>query len=137
MREPTLVRGLVEDYSLVRAEHDSAVPFYFDGLGIRELTPTSLKSASIATIDVPPGARHRTARSSRSEKLYVCLDGPLTFVVKDREIALDPLDVLHIPMREWFSYYNESGKPAKLLLIHIPPFDLDSEEFLEVQDNSA
>ena len=127
----------MEDYALVRTDHDSAIPFDFDGLSIRELTPRSLQSASIATIDVPPGARHRTARSSRSEKLYVCLDGPLTFVVQDREIALGPLDVLHIPMHEWFSYYNESGEPAKLLLIHIPHFDLDSEEFLEVQDNSA
>ena len=127
----------MEDYSLVRTEHDSAVPFDFDGLGIRELTPTSLKSASIATIDVPPGARHRMARSSRSEELYVCLEGPLSFVVQHREIALGPLDVLHIPTHEWFSYHNESGKPAKLLLIHIPPFDLDSEEFLEVQDNST
>ena len=121
----------------MRTEHDSAVPFYFDGLGIRELTPRSLQSASIATIDVPPGARHRTARSSKSEKLYVCLEGPLSFVVQDREIALGTLDVLHIPIREWCSYYNESGKPAKLLLIHIPHFDLDSEEFLEVQDNSV
>ena len=127
----------MEDKSLVRTEHDSTIPFDFDELSIRELTPTSLKSASIATIDVPPGARHRTARSSRSEKLYVCLDGPLSFVVRDRKIALGTLDVLHIPTHEWFSYYNESGKPARLLLIHIPPFDLDSEEFLEAQDNST
>ncbi|MCY4438577.1 MAG: cupin domain-containing protein [Chloroflexi bacterium] len=121
----------------MRTDYDRAVPFDFDGLSIRELTPRSLQSASIATIDVPPGARHRTARSSSSEKLYVCLEGPLSFVVRDREIELGTLDVLHIPMNEWFSYYNESGNPARLLLIHVPPFDLDSEEFLEIQDNGT
>jgi mannose-6-phosphate isomerase-like protein (cupin superfamily) len=120
----------------VRAKYDSATPFDFDGLCIRELTPGSLESASIATIDVPSGARHRTARSSKSEKLYVCLEGFISFVVQNRETTLGPLDVLHIPTHEWFSYFNESGKPAKLLLIHIPPFDLASEQFLEAQDDS-
>ena len=120
----------------MRANYDSAMPFDFDGLCIRELTPSSLESASIATIDVPPGARHRTARSSKSEKLYVCLKGFISFVVQNRETTLGPLDVLHIPTHEWFSYFNEGGKPAKLLLIHIPPFDLASEQFLEAQDDS-
>ena len=120
----------------MRAKYDSAIPFDFDGLCIRELTPRSLEAASIAAIDVPPGARHRTARSSKREKLYVCLEGFISFVVQNRETTLGPLDVLHIPTHEWFSYFNESGKPAKLLLIHMPPFDLASEQFLEAQDDS-
>ncbi len=80
----------------MRTVYKGALPFDFDGLSIRKLTPASLQTASIATIDVPAGARHRTARSSRSDKLYVCLEGPITFVVQDREITLGELDVLHL-----------------------------------------
>ena len=127
----------MEENVLVRTEYDSAVSFDFDGLCIRELTPRSLQSASIATIDVPPGVRHRTARSRKSDKHYVCLAGRLSFVVQDREITLDSLDVLHIPTHAWFSYCNKGEKTARLLLLHIPPFDLDSEKFLVVQENSA
>ena len=121
----------------MRTVFKDALPFDFDGLSIRELTPASLQTASIATIDVPAGARHRTARSSRSDKLYVCLEGLVSFVVQDRETTLGELDVLHIAANEWFSYSNESGKPARLLLVHVPSFDLSSEEFLEVQDDSS
>lgn len=110
------------------------MPFAFDGLSIRELTPRNLESASIATIDVPPGGRHRTARSSRSDKLYICLEGPISFIVADRELTLGKLDVLHVPTGEWFGYCNESKEPARLLLVHVPPFDLASEEFLDVQE---
>ena len=112
-------------------------PFDFDGLSIRELTPASLRTASIATIDVPAGARHRTARSTRSGKLYVCLEGPISFVVQDRALTLETQDVIHVSTNEWFSYSNESGKTARLLLVHIPPFDLASEEFLEQQDDGS
>ena len=47
------LRGPAKEIALVRVNYDSAMPFDFDGLCIRELTPSSLESASIATIDVP------------------------------------------------------------------------------------
>lgn len=117
--------------------YSDTLPFDFGGLSIRELTPASLNSASVATIDVPAGARHRTARSSGSDKLYVCLEGLISFVVQDRELTLGKRDVLHVATSEWFSYSNESGKPARLLLVHIPPFELASEEFREVEDDGG
>ena len=121
----------------MRTAYRDAVPFDFDGLAIRELTPASLQTASIAAIDVPPGARHRTARSNKSDKLSICLEGLISFVVRDRALALGTRDVLHVAKDEWFSYSNESVKPARLLLVHIPPFDLASEEFMAVRDDSG
>ena len=115
----------------MRVKFDRIKPFEFDGLGIRELTPKELHSASIAAIDVPSGAGHRTARSSRSDKLYVCLEGHIAFVLEEREFELAAMDVLHVPRGAWFSYCNAKDRPARLLLIHIPPFDLASEEFLD------
>ncbi len=130
-------RVVAESLIFMRTVFNNALPFDFDGLSIRELTPASLQTASIATIDVPVGARHRTARSSRSDKVYVCLEGLVSFVVQDREVSLGTLDVLHVATSEWFSYSNESGKPARLLLVHVPPFSLASEEFLVLQDDSG
>ena len=121
----------------MRVEYESVVPFDFEGLNIRELTPKELETASIAAIDVPPGAAHRTARSSRSDKLYVCLEGIISFIVQDREITLAPRDVLHVPTHEWFSYHNAGTELVRLLLIHVPSFDLASEEFLEARDDDA
>ena len=113
----------------MRVAFESVAPFDFDGLCIRELTPAELQSASVAAIDVPPGAGHRRARSSQSDKLYVCVQGLISFAVQDREITLRPMDVLHVPKSEWFRYRNQGDEPSRLLLIHVPPFDLASEEF--------
>lgn len=39
------------------------------------------------------------------------------------------MDVLYVPRGEWFSYCNAEDRPARLLLVNVPPFDLTSEEF--------
>lgn len=123
-----------EKFVITRVKFDRIVPFDFEGLEIRELTPEALQSASIAAIDVPSGAAHRTARSSRSDKLYVCIEGRIAFVVNDQEFELEAMDVLHVPRGEWFSYCNAEDQPARLLLVHVPPLDLASEEFSD-KDN--
>lgn len=104
-------------------------PFSFGQLSIRELTPTSLQAASVAEIAIPPGARHGRARSTRSHKIYTCLEGVVEFELAGEQITFRPLDVLHIPTGQWFDYHNRSHASARLLLVHVPPFDLGSEEF--------
>ena len=121
----------------MRVKFARIAPFDFEGLEIRELTPERLHSASIAAIDVPPGAAHRNARSSRSDKLYVCIEGRIAFVVMDRECDLEAVDVLHVPRGEWFSYRNVENQTARLLLVHVPPFDLASEEFSDKDDEEV
>ena len=104
-------------------------PFDFSGLQIRELTPDELKSASVAEIEVPPNAKHNIARSTRSDKVYFCIEGEVLFSVDGRTVILKPRDMLFVPKGEWFSYRNVTTFAARLLLIHVPPFVLASEEF--------
>ena len=106
-------------------------PFDFRGLQIRELTQEKLSSASIAEIEVPVYGKHPTARSIKSDKLYLCIGGSVTFNCDNRKIKLTPKDVLVIPKGEWFSYQNKGISTARLILVHVPPFSLDYEEFRE------
>ncbi len=106
-------------------------PFDFGGLKIRELTPKDLSEASIAEIEVAPGCSHKRARSNRSAKIYFCLQGAVSFRVEGQDVALDNQDLLLIPKNEWFDYRNDNAETARLLLLHIPPFEIEAEEFAE------
>ncbi len=106
-------------------------PFDFDGLKIRELTPRGSSEASVAEIEVAPACSHQRARSSKSDKIYFCLDGAVSFWVEGRDVALGSKDLLLIRKNEWFDYRNDSQETARLLLIHIPPFEIEAEEFAE------
>jgi mannose-6-phosphate isomerase-like protein (cupin superfamily) len=106
-------------------------PFDFKELQIRELTPADLHSASVAEVEVHPGSRHETARSTKCDKIYICIEGTMSFHVKDEYVKLECRDVLFVRKNEWFNYHNDSGNMARLIIVHIPPFDLESEEFQE------
>ena len=69
--------------------YKSIVPFDFQGLQIRELTPGGLQTASDAEIEVAADVRHRRARSTRSDKLYLCAGGTVSFRVEDTDIQLE------------------------------------------------
>ena len=114
---------------MTHIRYRDAEPFDFRGLTIRELTPKGLDAASLAEIEVPSRASHQTARSIRSDKVYYCTQGTILFRVAGREIRLDAGDLLLIPKGDWFSYRNDSSEIGKLFLVHIPPFDLEHEEF--------
>lgn len=107
----------------------NVTPFDFGGLVIRDPALTSLTSASVALIDVPPGVSHPKAKSVESDKLYVCVSGTLSFTVNGARIEMEPSDLLVIPKGEWFDYENRGDATATLLLVHVPPFNLESEVF--------
>jgi ubiquinone/menaquinone biosynthesis C-methylase UbiE/mannose-6-phosphate isomerase-like protein (cupin superfamily) len=106
-------------------------PFDFQGLSITDYVPGLVDSASIAEIKVPSGISHKTAKSTRSDKFYFCMEGSISFKVGDEKVTLKPSDLLVIPKNEWFSYSNATNEEARLLLVHVPPFDLQAEEFSE------
>jgi mannose-6-phosphate isomerase-like protein (cupin superfamily) len=113
------------------ANYRSTAPFEFQGLVIRELTPATLSSASIAEVCVPAGCGHGRARSRRCDKLYVCVKGEVAFNLDDVLFHLVPYDTVAVPCGSWFSYLNRQSEEARLLLLHVPPFDLEAEEFRE------
>ncbi len=55
----------------------------------------------------------------------------MSFRVEGQDVALDNQDLLLIPKNEWFDYRNDNAETARLLLLHIPPFDIEAEEFAE------
>ena len=105
--------------------------FRFGDLHITDLTARALSSASIAHVEVSPGVAHDLAKSTKSDKFYVCITGNVVFEVNEQRIELGPLDLLIVERDEWFAYRNEGGQSATLLLVHVPPFDLESEVFRE------
>jgi len=112
-------------------KYSTIAPFDFKGLQIRELTPEGMAEASVAEIEVAAGVSHPKARSSKCDKLYVCLEGAVSFQVGEEAAALVPRDVLFIPKNTWFSYKNETAETARLLLVHMSRFEMEAEEFRE------
>ncbi len=108
---------------------EATASFAFQDLTIREMTPDGLTSASVAEVTVPPSAAHARARSTKSDKLYAGQEGEVVFRLDGGEVRLRPGDTLAIPAGSWFAYVNDGERTARLLLVHVPPFDLDAEEF--------
>ena len=101
----------------------------FDGLDILDYTAGLETASSVAEITVPPGIRHRTAWSRRSDKYYYVVSGRLEFLVEGESFDLASGDVCVVSKGQRFSYENRENEGAKILLIHTPGFDLDSEVF--------
>lgn len=110
-----------------------ATPYQFEGLEVRELITGLLPAASVAHVEVQPGAAHGASKSTKNDKLYICISGAPTFEVDGNRIDLVPLDLLVVQRDEWFNYRNESADTAVLFLIHVPPYDSDGDEFLPAE----
>jgi mannose-6-phosphate isomerase-like protein (cupin superfamily) len=109
----------------------SIVPIDFEGLQILDYTSTNETSSSFAEITIRPSVRHRKAYSKKSDKYYYVVSGHVEFDVEDESYRLAPGDVCVILKGQRFSYRNTSGKPARVVLVHTPRFDLQSEVFEE------
>lgn len=103
----------------------------FEGLEILDYTAGLEASSSLAEIAVPPGVRHRTAWSKRSDKYYYAISGKVEFNVDGKAFDLAAGDACVVTKGQRFSYKNGEREAARLLLIHTPDFDLGSEVFEE------
>ncbi len=110
---------------------ESIHPIDFEGLEIRDYTSDKKLSSSIAEITVPPSVNHKKAWSKRSDKYYYIVSGRLQFTVDEETYDINPGDVCVIRQGQRFSYRNDSEKESKLILLHTPSFDLNSEVFEE------
>lgn len=110
---------------------DSLTPIDFDGLKIFDYTAGRDSSSSLAYIHVPPGGRHAEAWSKRSEKYYLVVRGRVRFTLKDDVLDMGAGDFCLVRTGQRFSYTNESGEAAELVLVHTPSFRLEDDVFVE------
>lgn len=87
-------------------------------------------SASLAHVEVAPGARHPRGRSTRSDRYFLMLSGRLrveTDVQGSTELRAG--DMWTVPCGEEWWYENASDRPALFVLCHTPALHLDAETF--------
>jgi len=106
-------------------------PVDFNGLRIFDYTAGQSLDASVATVEVAPGARHAEAWSRRSDKYYVVGNGQVRFVLEGEAHAMKAGDFCLVRKGRRFSYSNDSSEPATLVLVHTPSFDLREEVFVD------
>jgi mannose-6-phosphate isomerase-like protein (cupin superfamily) len=111
--------------------HADVIPFDFYGLEIRDYTARREGSSSIAEIIVPSGASHPEAWSKRSDKYYYLISGQILFSIDDTHVIFNAGDLCIIKQGQHFSYTNNSLNSAKMILVHTPSFDLESEIIME------
>jgi mannose-6-phosphate isomerase-like protein (cupin superfamily) len=106
-------------------------PIDFGGLQIFDYTAGAQLGSSLAVIDVPPGATHAESWSRRSDKYYLVVAGQLDFTLEGERLALGPGDFCLVAQGRRFAYANRGATPARLVLVHTPSFELESEVFGE------
>ena len=114
---------------MLHIEPDEVEKLDFQGLQVADFTAGFSLSASVAEINVPPGVSHAKALSTKCDKYYFCIEGSVAFTVEGQPAHLDSQGLLAIPAKAWFEYTNVTSEAARLLLVHVPPFDLEAEVF--------
>ena len=115
----------------MKISKDSIDQINFEGLQIIDYTSGRDMTSSLAEITVPPGIKHKKAYSKRSDKYYYIVSGHIQFTVEGELHGLYQGDVCVILKGQKFSYKNDTGEPAKLILVHTPSFNLEFEVFEE------
>lgn len=99
-------------------------------LTIRDLTPLDCNwQASFIEIDVPAGAVHPPARSTKCETFYYCESGELEYEIEGQKFHVGPGDLVEIEASEWYGYSNDTSAPARLLSFNVPPYDQSATEY--------
>ena len=114
---------------LIRSEDIKAINF--EGLFIYDFTAGQATNASFAVINVPVGIRHREAWSKRSDKYYYVVSGQLGFTLDGVEYLLSQGHFCRVAQGQKFSYHNRGTEAVRLILVHVPSFELASEIFTE------
>lgn len=105
----------------------------WQGLTIRDLTPPDSDwQASFIEIDVPAGAVHPPARSTKCETFYYCDNGELEYEIEGRQFHLKPGDLIEIKANEWYGYRNDTSANARLLSFNVPPYDQTATEYKDI-----
>jgi len=103
-------------------------PLAFGDLHIWDYQPGGALGASLALVQVKPGAAHRRTRSTRCDKYFFILNGLVEFLTGEVEYWLTQGDLFVVPKGEWVEFRNGGNDMATLLVVYNPPFCMDAEE---------
>lgn len=109
-------------------KYDAEAPFPFGTLAVRDMTPTTFTSLSMAVVEVPIGAEHPPFAEQRKEKIYVGLEGEVAFTCEGETVLVRRGDVLVFSGGEQYSYHNGGYQPGRLLVLQRPNRERDSDE---------
>jgi quercetin dioxygenase-like cupin family protein len=78
---------------------------------------------------LPPGGRTPPAhRHTNCSEAFFVLDGPITFWLNGAELLGADGDFLLVPRGAAHTFGNQTGRPARLLVLHAPAMDAYFEE---------
>ena len=69
---------------------------------------------------VPPGGGPPPHVHSREEEGFYILEGEITFTIDGQPLIASPGMFANMAVGTWHSFKNESGKPAKMLILVAP-----------------
>ena len=74
--------------------------------------------------------KHGKVKSTKSDRVYLVLDGQGEFIIDEEVIPVEKSDVIIVPKNTPYDYRTTSGT-LKLFLVHCPAFDPEAEVKLE------
>ena len=74
--------------------------------------------------------RHGKVKSTKSDRIYLILDGQGEFIIDGKIIPVGKRDVIIFPKNTPYDYKAEKGT-LKLFLVHCPAFDPEADVKLE------
>jgi len=73
---------------------------------------------------LPPGGRRPPPhRHTNCSEAYFVLDGQVSLALEDHEVTLGPEGFALVPRGARHTFGNDTGEPARLLVIHAPAMD--------------
>jgi mannose-6-phosphate isomerase-like protein (cupin superfamily) len=97
-----------------------AVTFPIGHLTVRDMTPDSFGSLSLAEVEVPIGADNPPYAAADKDKVYIGITGDIEFVIDGTSTRVARGDVLVIRTGEQYSYHNGGYEMGRLFLIQAP-----------------
>ena len=106
----------------MRFKLKDAFKFGWEGLkGWAYNSKDDFENASAVYFEVD-GA-HGKVKTTKSDRIYLILEGSGEFIIDDRIVQVEKMDVIIVPKN---TFYDYKGK-MKLFLVHSPAFDEDAE----------
>jgi len=104
---------------------DKALEFGWDGLKAWAYnSKEDFSRASAAYFEVT--GSHGKTKTSKSDRIYLVLEGQGEFIINDKAISVQKSDVIIVPKNTPYDYKATKGT-LKLFLVHSPAFDPDAE----------